>query len=118
MLVKTDPERNGYFAVFGRYATFIETSRKVVNETFIKEFLKRTSIPFNRQLGDVVIIERLKNKPHYKVFTQATLTPQYYEWSAQQQIDFHKPQSELLYDITTSKSFGCYNPNEIDYIIM
>ena len=118
MLTKTLPVRNGYFATFGKYATFIETSRKVINDNFIKDFLTKTSIPFNRSLGDDVIISRLKNTPHFKRWSISTLTPKEYAWSEQQQIDFHKPPTELLYDITYQNGFGCFRPSEIDYIIM
>ena len=118
MLAKTDTERNGFLGTIGKYTVFIETNRKVINETFIRDFLKRTSIPFNRNLGDDVIISRLKNTPHYKVFTPATLTPKTYSWSIAQQTEFNLPPSEIYYDISTKNSFGSYHPNEIEYIIM
>ena len=118
MLYETKPERTGYFTTIGKYAVFIETTRKVINDAFLRDFLKHTSIPINRNLGDDVIISRLKNHPHFKRWEQATCTPKIYKWSEQQQNDWNKPEFELMYDITTTNSFGGYYPNEIDYIIM
>ena len=110
--------RYGYFAVFGKYPTFIETNRKKLTDTFYKDFLKKTSIPFNRSLGDEVILSRIKNHPHFNYWQPATCTPITYHYDLQTQQDFHKPPTEKVYDISTKNSFGSYPVKEVDYIIM
>ena len=51
MLYETKTQRTGYFTTIGKYAVFIETTRKVINDNFLRDFLKHTSIPINRNLG-------------------------------------------------------------------